>query len=77
MLRQNPNTRLPTPERAFTLCAGISGNDGQVEIRNPKQIRISNDKMTKTNLLELRYLCHWNILILVIVSYFVLRSSDF
>ena len=46
-----------------------------IEIRNPKQIRISNDKMTKTNLLELRYLCHWNILILVIVSYFVVGAS--
>ena len=30
----NSNTRLPTPERVFTLCAGISGNGGQVEILN-------------------------------------------
>jgi hypothetical protein len=35
---RNPNTRLPTPETAFSLCAGISGNGGQVEIRNNSQI---------------------------------------
>ena len=29
-----------------------------IEIRNAKQIRISNDKMTKTNLLELQCFCH-------------------
>jgi hypothetical protein len=54
LFRPNPNTRLPTPERAFTLCAGISGNGGQVEIRSSpiagqaKQIRISNSPMFKT-----------------------------
>jgi len=31
---RNSNTRLPTPETAFSLCAGISGNGGQVETRN-------------------------------------------
>ncbi len=35
---RNSNTRLPTPETAFSLCAGISGNGGQVEIRNNDQI---------------------------------------
>jgi hypothetical protein len=32
---RNSNTRLPTPETAFSLCAGISGNGGQVEIPGP------------------------------------------
>jgi len=48
-----------------------------VEIRNSKQIRISNDKMTQTKTLQIRYFCHWGISILVIVSYFVLRISNF
>lgn len=50
---------------------------GQVEIGNSKQIRISNDKMTKTNILQIRCFCHWNIRILVIVSDFVLQISKF
>jgi len=48
-----------------------------IEIWNSKQIRISNYKMTQTNTLEIRYFCHWDISILVIVSYFVLRISNF
>jgi len=48
-----------------------------IEIRNPKQIRISNDKMTQTKTLKIRRFCHWDIGILVIVSYFVLRISNF
>ena len=58
-----------------------------IEIRNPARSEASalnkfEYQMTKTNLLELRYLCHWNILILVIVerklhsvSYFVVSAS--
>ena len=48
-----------------------------IEILNPKQIRISNDKMTQNNTLTIRSFCHWDIGILVIVSYFVFRASDF
>jgi len=48
-----------------------------IEIRNPKQIRISNDKMTQTKRLKIRSFCHWDIGILIIVSYFVLRISNF
>ena len=43
---RNSNTRLPTPETAFSLCAGISGNGGQVEIRNNDQIH--EIQMTET-----------------------------
>jgi hypothetical protein len=107
MCRHPPATRLPTPETALSLCAGMSGNGGQGATvaghlqclhtrqwraglwqwragRNPtrseacaKQIRIPNDKMTKTNTLKIRCFCHWSILISVIVSYFVLRISIF
>jgi len=48
-----------------------------IEIRNPKQIRISNDKMIQTNTLKIQFFCYWDIGVLVIVSYFVLRISNF
>jgi len=48
-----------------------------IEIRNSKQIRISNDKMPQTNTLGTRCFCHWDIRISVIVSGFVLRISKF
>jgi len=34
----NASTRLPTPETALSLCAGISGNGGQVR-GNGGQVR--------------------------------------
>ena len=67
-VRRNPalisNTRLPTPETAFSLCAGISGNGGQVEIRREashrdKQIQNPNFQMFKTSrfFVEYDFLC--------------------
>ena len=61
------------------------GQNPNIEIRavlkasaaNPKQIRIPNDKMTKTNTFKIQCFCHWSICIFVIVSYFVLRISNF
>jgi len=48
-----------------------------IEILNTKQIRISNDKMTQTNILEIQCFFHWNIFNFDIVSDFVLRISNF
>jgi len=45
-----------------------------IEIRNPKQIQISKDKMPQTHhalgVVKIRFFCHCDIGILVIVSYF-------
>jgi hypothetical protein len=48
-----------------------------IRIRNSKQIPISNHKTIQTNTLEIRCFCNLDICILVIVSDFVLRISDF
>ena len=47
-----------------------------IETRNSKQIRIPNDKMTKTNLLKFHCFCHWSILIFVIVSDFEFLTEN-
>jgi len=48
-----------------------------LEYRNPKQIRISKFKTMKYNLLRSLCFVDFGICILVIVSYFVLRISNF
>jgi hypothetical protein len=48
-----------------------------IETRNSKQIRIPNDKMNKRNLLKFHCFGHWNISVLVIVSDFEIRISNF
>jgi hypothetical protein len=69
--------RAPGPDRDDrdgTSMLKVSRQGGQ---GRPKQIRIPNDEMTKTNTLKIRCFCHWSILISVIVSDFVLRISNF
>jgi hypothetical protein len=65
----------------------ISGQNPNIEYRNTKQTRISNDPITETNTFHIRLAVHSlsevrcfyyeNIIIFVIVSHFVLRISDF
>ena len=63
---------LLVPERKI-----VFRQNPNIEIRNSKQILISNDRMTKNNSLKAQHFCHWNICALVIVSDFVLRISSF
>jgi len=67
---EHPNYVMPERKRLFR-------QNPNIKIRNPKQIRISNDKMTQTKTMKIRCFCHWDIAVLFIVSYFVLRISNF
>ena len=71
-LKDNDEATYIVPERK-----PLFRQNPNIKIRNPKQIRISNDKMTQTKTLKTPSFCHWDIGILVIVSYFVLRISNF